>query len=134
MAKVLCVLALIALVQSGYALNCYSCDANSCQQEESKWLKVENCGKTVNTQLNIGACLKQVYTDKVTNKDVTVRRCIIATKDTNGKPNYSCQENAGKTSVCDVCSSDYCNSASSVSFSFVTVLGVVAAYLIPRYM
>lgn len=133
MARVVCLFAVVALVQVAVALDCYSCDRTTCQEDISKWQKIPSCGKSTVGNA-VGACLKQVYTDKTTQKEVTLRRCIVATKNTDGSITHSCNDNDGKTSVCEVCTSDLCNSAPAVNFSFVALLGVIVAYLIPKLM
>ncbi|KAL1497960.1 hypothetical protein ABEB36_008838 [Hypothenemus hampei] len=134
MAKIVYLFAIVALAQVAYSLDCYSCDPISCTQEQNKWIKISNCGKVSNNQVNTGACLKQIYNDRNTNKEVTIRKCVIAEKTSDGKVSHRCNENEGKVSVCEVCTSDYCNSASSVRFSLVTLLGVAAVYLAPRLL
>ncbi|XP_066137752.1 uncharacterized protein [Euwallacea fornicatus] len=130
MAKILCLLALAAFVQFAYSLECYTCDPITCAQESSKWGKVPGCGKTTNNDRLAGACLKQVFTDN-NKKEVTIRKCVIANKDESGKLSFECKD--GTSRVCEVCSQDLCNSAPAVSFSFVTVLGAIAVFLIPKY-
>jgi hypothetical protein len=133
MAKIVYLFAFVALIQVAAAINCYSCDKNSCQNEMSKWQTLE-CAKNTASPSLVGGCLKQVYTDKATNKEVTSRRCIVAEKKPDGTIIHNCNDNEGKTSECVVCTSDLCNPATSINFSFVTVLGVIAVYLIPKFM
>jgi len=134
MAKIVCIFALAAFIQvANAALNCYTCENDNCL-DKNKWTVVNNCGRTAGPQ-NVAACLKHVYTDRNTNKDVTLRKCIIAEKKPDGSPTYKCLDQpAGPTVLCDYCTGDLCNSASTVSFSFVTVLGVVAAFFIPKLL
>ncbi|CAG9767446.1 unnamed protein product [Ceutorhynchus assimilis] len=133
MAKIVCLFALVALVQVATALDCYSCDATTCAMDQSKWQKVPKCGNSIDSTVNTGACLKRQFIDKQSNKEVTTRKCVIANKDANNKVTFTCDEKDGKNVFCEVCNdSNLCNSASSVSFSFVALMGVVAAVFIPR--
>ncbi|XP_050302483.1 uncharacterized protein LOC126740494 [Anthonomus grandis grandis] len=134
MFKIVCLFAFVAFLQTATALQCYTCDPKSCENEMSKWTKVANCGSQVAfPDKQTGACLKTKYMDKLTNKEVTVRKCILADKMADGKVSFACKDTEGKVSVCEVCNTDWCNSAPAVSVSFVTFLGVVAAYFVPKY-
>ncbi|XP_066247477.1 uncharacterized protein [Euwallacea similis] len=131
MAKILCLFALATFIQFAYSLECYSCDANTCAQEPSKWGKVPGCGKTTSNERLTGACLKQVFTDS-SKKEVTIRKCVIANRDDSGKISFDCKD--GTSRICEVCTQDLCNSAPAVNFNFVTILGAIAAFLIPKYV
>ncbi|XP_060522151.1 uncharacterized protein LOC132699451 [Cylas formicarius] len=132
MSKFVLLFVCVALLQIASALKCYSCENDLCAKEMSAWNKVEACGNTVSSN-QVGACLKTVWTDNNSKKEMTSRRCIIADKD-GDKVKYTCREDKGKVSVCDVCVTDWCNSAPAVSFSVLAFSGVLLAYLIPKLM
>lgn len=53
------------LIISVYSLDCWSCQGKECE-EKTAWKQVPGCGKTVNGKTQVGACLRQVYTGKLT--------------------------------------------------------------------
>lgn len=53
------------MIISVYSLDCWSCQGKECE-EKTAWKQVPGCGKTVNGKTQVGACLRQVYTGKLT--------------------------------------------------------------------
>ncbi|XP_018571666.1 uncharacterized protein LOC108911260 [Anoplophora glabripennis] len=133
MNKVVFAFVCVAILQIASALECFSCKGPTCETETKTWDK-KTCGTSgVSLPANAQhACLKLSYKDRTTQKMMVERGCTIANlKD--GKLSHNCQ-NAGDQPVCPVCQTDLCNSAKSISFSFVALCGVVLAIAAPKLM
>ncbi|XP_019865471.1 uncharacterized protein LOC109594671 [Aethina tumida] len=126
MAKLIALLCFTAVLSSAFALECYKCERDGCDKPMDKWEK-QTCG-TVGDP----ACLKQVFEDKLTKKETTIRRCVIAAKVGN-ELTHNCDAGVGATKFCEICTGTLCNSATTVYGQYALVAAVLS-YLLPKYL
>ncbi|XP_018578091.1 uncharacterized protein LOC108916348 [Anoplophora glabripennis] len=128
MAKLVLLFVCVAVFQLANALQCYQCEREGCEKEMKDWQKSQ-CGKLADTKLT-NVCLKQVYKDKTTQKEMFSRKCVSMEKDMK----YKCDNANGEQVVCETCDSDLCNSATKINFSLVAVSGIFLALLMPKFL
>ncbi|XP_023021841.1 uncharacterized protein [Leptinotarsa decemlineata] len=128
MAKLVIILACVALFHAVAALECYTCDGDQCKEAQEKWQK-GTCGKSADPN-HEPVCQKVSYKDKA-GKDMIKRSCALAPK----TGDIICPTIDGATDVkCPTCKVDLCNSASNISLSFTVVAGMVLASLGLKYL
>ncbi|XP_044759379.1 uncharacterized protein LOC123317083 [Coccinella septempunctata] len=127
MAKFVYVFAVLALMAvSANALKCYECPLGCEGDDKSKW-QTQDCGGASATGQE-KVCLKQVIKG-TGGKDRVVRKCALPAA---GKK-FECVDAPGeKTTLCETCTTDLCNSAGSVTFSFLALASVIVPFLATR--
>ncbi|KAJ8915180.1 hypothetical protein NQ315_000433 [Exocentrus adspersus] len=125
----------VAMFEIASAIQCYSClRGEECESELKKWEKKSCSTGDVPVAPNYQyGCLKLNYKDKISQKAMVQRKCFL-TEIKDGKPSFKCPSTDGEPTDCSVCLTDLCNSAPSVSFSFVALSGVLLALLAPKLL
>ncbi|KAK9885368.1 hypothetical protein WA026_010865 [Henosepilachna vigintioctopunctata] len=128
MAKLICAFVIVALMAvTANALKCYECPLGCQGTDKSKW-PTQDCGATAANSKKV--CLRQVVTIPGSPDRVT-RKCAIIP---DGKSKYECVDAPHeKTTSCDTCSDDLCNSAGSVTFSFLAFASVIIPILASKF-
>ncbi|CAG9767448.1 unnamed protein product [Ceutorhynchus assimilis] len=135
--KLAYLLAFLALIQVGKGVGrkCYSCFNDTCH-DKHKWVESEACGNSLDQDKAVGVCLSEVYKDKTTHKDVTMKKCVTADK-LHGKPFYNCSDTSNeghKVELCNICyDKDLCNSASAFGFGIILPVTFIV-YAICRFV
>ncbi|KAL3273906.1 hypothetical protein HHI36_015333 [Cryptolaemus montrouzieri] len=128
MAKFMCAFVLVALMAvTANALKCYECPLGCQGDDKAKW-PTQECGNVATNQKKV--CLKQVV-NIPNSPDRIIRKCALIPE---GKDKYECVDVPNeKTSSCETCNGDLCNSAGSVTFSFVALASVVLPFLASKF-
>ncbi|XP_018571669.1 uncharacterized protein LOC108911262 [Anoplophora glabripennis] len=121
-----------AILHTASALKCFYCkDPTTCGTDIETWYETA-CANSAQPTSYQPACLRLSYKDKTTQEMMVIRKCaLVELKD--GKPSYDCQS-FGDEAECPLCQTDLCNSAKSISFSFVVLCGVVLAIAVPKLL
>jgi len=128
MAKLVILLACIATFHAVSALECYSCDNETCKKDMKQWEK-STCGKIADPNQE-AVCQKLTYKDKDGKENVS-RKCATVPK--TGEHKCPVVPEASTDIKCPVCKTELCNSASTVQFSFVAVASVLLGFLGQKY-
>ncbi|XP_056639632.1 uncharacterized protein LOC130894105 [Diorhabda carinulata] len=129
MAKLVILFACFAVFNAVSALDCYTCDTETCKKEMKLWDKF-TCGKVADQSLE-AVCQKVVFKDK-DGKEGVQRKCVTVPKTGNDN---NCPTIPGATDIkCTVCKTDLCNSAATVKFSLTAVVGIFLAFLGQKYL
>ncbi|XP_050513280.1 uncharacterized protein LOC126888888 [Diabrotica virgifera virgifera] len=131
MAKLVILLACVAVFNAVSALDCYTCTDDACKKDVKEMQKV-TCGKPAD-QNQESVCQKVTYKGK-DGKEHIERKCAYAPK--NGEA--QCPASINKADVTDLkcpsCKADLCNSATTINFSLTAFAAVVFAIVGQKFL
>ncbi|XP_072392954.1 uncharacterized protein [Diabrotica undecimpunctata] len=131
MAKLVILLACVAVFNAVSALECYSCSDDGCKKDMKDWQKI-TCGNPAD-QNQIAVCQKTTYKGK-DGKEHLDRRCSTAPKSGEAQ----CPSSINKSEVTDLkcpsCKSDLCNSATNINLSLTALAAVVFATVGQKFL
>ncbi|XP_018571674.1 uncharacterized protein LOC108911266 [Anoplophora glabripennis] len=128
------VLLCFAILHTASALECFTCPYVACTRTDRiYWVKM-TCAKFPGyAEPNIQpVCIKYVFKDQTLQTTEVHRQCDFA-EIKNGKPTINCKM-FGDETECHMCLTDLCNSAKSISFSFIALWGVALAIAAPKLL